>query len=205
LVDRTDFVFVGHDFAVDFVNTRVCIRGTRVELLRDLEDVLAWLDRAGKGGLLADGIDALSPDERQAAFVRIMELRRRLEDAFAAVAGGGDVPADVVEYLNAQMAGAPGCSRLVRRGTGLALERRYRTAELPGLFAEEAARFLASMQPDCLKACENEACILYFYDTSRNKKRRWCSMDTCGNRVKASRHYHRRKAVRQAGEEREQQ
>ena len=34
-------------------------------------------------------------------------------------------------------------------------------------------------------------CVLYFYDTSRNGTRRWCSMQGCGGRAKASRHYAR--------------
>ena len=29
------------------------------------------------------------------------------------------------------------------------------------------------------------------YDTSRNHSRRWCSMESCGNRAKAKRHYRR--------------
>ncbi|MYV67193.1 hypothetical protein GT043_14890, partial [Streptomyces sp. SID2131] len=47
--------------------------------------------------------------------------------------------------------------------------------------------------PDRIRACAHEACILHFFDTSRNGTRRWCSMAVCGNRAKASRHYARTK------------
>ncbi|MGW6915527.1 CGNR zinc finger domain-containing protein [Kitasatospora sp. NPDC054939] len=45
-----------------------------------------------------------------------------------------------------------------------------------------------------IKKCANHACILHFFDTSQNGRRRWCSMATCGNRAKAARHYARARA-----------
>jgi len=39
--------------------------------------------------------------------------------------------------------------------------------------------------------CQNPACVLWFFDTTRNGTRRWCSMAVCGNRAKARRHYDR--------------
>lgn len=36
---------------------------------------------------------------------------------------------------------------------------------------------------------ECEACSWMFIDTSRSRRRRWCSMSTCGNRAKARRFY----------------
>ena len=35
-----------------------------------------------------------------------------------------------------------------------------------------------------LKVCANDACQRAFYDSSRNRSGRWCSMATCGNRMK---------------------
>jgi predicted RNA-binding Zn ribbon-like protein len=35
-----------------------------------------------------------------------------------------------------------------------------------------------------LKICANDRCQWAFYDRSRSRGRRWCSMDVCGNRVK---------------------
>ncbi|GAA0663402.1 CGNR zinc finger domain-containing protein [Kitasatospora atroaurantiaca] len=40
-----------------------------------------------------------------------------------------------------------------------------------------------------IKACAHPTCILHFFDTSQNGRRRWCSMAVCGNRAKAARHY----------------
>lgn len=38
-----------------------------------------------------------------------------------------------------------------------------------------------------LKACERDACHWAYYDTSRNRSRRWCSMQGCGNVLKMRR------------------
>ncbi len=44
-----------------------------------------------------------------------------------------------------------------------------------------------------LKCCELQSCGWAFYDTTRNRSGRWCSMRTCGSRHKA-RAYLKRKA-----------
>jgi predicted RNA-binding Zn ribbon-like protein len=33
--------------------------------------------------------------------------------------------------------------------------------------------------------------VLFFYDTTKNHARRWCSMAFCGNRHKVAAHYRR--------------
>ncbi len=50
---------------------------------------------------------------------------------------------------------------------------------------------LVGDRPDRLRRCAHDACVLYFFDISKNGTRRWCSMAACGNRAKASRHYAR--------------
>lgn len=46
--------------------------------------------------------------------------------------------------------------------------------------------------PGRLRPCANEECRLFLLDRSRPNTARWCSMRTCGNRLKARRHYQRR-------------
>lgn len=43
-----------------------------------------------------------------------------------------------------------------------------------------------------IKECPN--CGWLFYDTTKNGKRRWCSMKSCGSNVKALEYYYRKKA-----------
>lgn len=49
---------------------------------------------------------------------------------------------------------------------------------------------------DRVKVCPGDNCGWLFIDETRNSRRQWCSMETCGNRAKAARHYARSKQER---------
>jgi predicted RNA-binding Zn ribbon-like protein len=61
----------------------------------------------------------------------------------------------------------------------------------PAVMAAASLLELLQEAPDRIRKCQNPVCVLWFYDTTRNGTRRWCSMATCGNRAKAHRHYDR--------------
>lgn len=50
---------------------------------------------------------------------------------------------------------------------------------------------LRGQHPGRLRPCANEECRLFLVDHSRAGTARWCSMATCGNRMKARRHQSR--------------
>lgn len=50
--------------------------------------------------------------------------------------------------------------------------------------------------PGRLRPCGNDACRLFLVDRSRAGTARWCSMATCGNRMKARRHADRARGAR---------
>ncbi|RSL28750.1 CGNR zinc finger domain-containing protein [Salibacterium salarium] len=52
---------------------------------------------------------------------------------------------------------------------------------------------LDSISINRIRKCEHQECSLYFVDTSKSGKRRWCSMELCGNRKKAAEFYARKK------------
>ena len=56
-----------------------------------------------------------------------------------------------------------------------------------------AAELLTSGDLSTIRECDSETCSWLFLDCSRNQRRRWCDMATCGNRAKARRHYQRKK------------
>lgn len=59
--------------------------------------------------------------------------------------------------------------------------------------AEQIANYLCHADVNRLKKCENPNCTLWFWDTTKNGKRRWCTMSVCGNRMKAAAHRARKK------------
>ncbi|WP_108260949.1 CGNR zinc finger domain-containing protein [Mangrovicoccus ximenensis] len=52
--------------------------------------------------------------------------------------------------------------------------------------AEAAARLVGEADFRHVRNCEGPSCTLYFLDVSKNHRRRWCSMEVCGNRAKAA-------------------
>jgi predicted RNA-binding Zn ribbon-like protein len=62
-------------------------------------------------------------------------------------------------------------------------------AWLPARLAADDCLRLLARDPRRIRECVHENCILTFFDTSQNGRRRWCSMALCGNRAKAARHY----------------
>lgn len=55
---------------------------------------------------------------------------------------------------------------------------------------------LAEQAPGRVRPCQNVACHLFLLDRSRAGTARWCSMTTCGNRMKARRHADRTRTAR---------
>lgn len=51
---------------------------------------------------------------------------------------------------------------------------------------------LARERPSRVRVCAADDCEAVYVDTSRNRSRRWCSMERCGARAKASAYYRRR-------------
>lgn len=44
-----------------------------------------------------------------------------------------------------------------------------------------------------LKACSNDACRWLYYDHSKNRSKKWCTMETCGNVINARAYRQRRR------------
>jgi predicted RNA-binding Zn ribbon-like protein len=53
---------------------------------------------------------------------------------------------------------------------------------------------LVRESPGRVRECAGERCPVVYLDTSRNRSRRWCSMEICGARAKASTYYRRHRA-----------
>lgn len=55
-------------------------------------------------------------------------------------------------------------------------------------------RLVLTGQVDRLRRCAEHTCGEVFWDGSKNRSRRWCSMRVCGNRTKARNHNVRKRA-----------
>jgi predicted RNA-binding Zn ribbon-like protein len=198
--EKTEFLFLAGHPCLDFLNTRPVAKGEAIELLPTLDEFLRWLTRAGRidarGAADAqkrwnDGPEGARVTERARAF---RETLRHMTDGL--VRGRG-ASTEGVAAINFILAENDGNLRLERQGSGF----RTRFAARPtspitllGTVAEAAADLLSRSDLHLVRRCGNPECVLYFYDTTRNHRRQWCAMGTCGNlmKVRAFRKRHRK-------------
>lgn len=181
-------MFIGNNVAVDFINTEIVSHGDLVDLLRDDADLVRWT----QGANLTIQSPLHPADLKQA-----LALRAVLKTLYTATMDNLPIPPDALATLNQHL--LKHCPRQVlrfnKREGGYILEPTQAPLSIPVLLAHlayEGAKLLASPQATRLKHCGNPDCVLIFLDTSRSQKRRWCSMETCGNRAKVATHYRNR-------------
>ena len=192
------FYFVGDRLWLDFVNTHVMEGGQTVDLLGGFGDLAAWcvgariIDAAQAQALVRRGG---SRGEAEHAFRQAVGLRHKLRDmAHRLAEGRTDVRQSTLGGINDALRARAGELVVVRtKGT---YETRFRprydeARHLLVPIAESAADLLSHGDLALVRKCQNPRCILYFYDTTKNHGRRWCSMTACGNRAKVAAHYRR--------------
>jgi predicted RNA-binding Zn ribbon-like protein len=105
------------------------------------------------------------------------------------MANGKRVAAEWVEPINAALRITEGHDELAWRSGEWRLEFVAREDSLEWLLAaiaRSAAEILAEGSAARLRICANPSCSLFFYDDSRTRRRRWCTMTLCGNRSKVA-------------------
>ena len=60
--------------------------------------------------------------------------------------------------------------------------------QLVATVARDAVELFTGPLASRIRMCHGERCYLVYVDTSRPGRRRWCSMERCGNRNKVSAH-----------------
>ena len=188
-VARAEFIFVGEHPAIDFANTISAAQGKRTEHLQAWRDVVDWLSLAG---LSRDPSLKLSAWSGADALKSVVELRQAWKAMLARLVAGSDVSDEFIEHLNGLLTRDSFRETLQHDGKHrFNLVRAF--SQLSGeqlalvIFARQIALFLAEANLKYLRRCANTtSCVLYFYDTTKNHRRRWCSVAACGNRHKVA-------------------
>ncbi|WP_086829704.1 CGNR zinc finger domain-containing protein [Allokutzneria sp. NRRL B-24872] len=160
----TDDHFIAGDLALDFANT---VYRRTPELGADLFDsaeaLAAWFRHAGFP----------CPE---ATLTQARALRGHIWTVFDAQLAGRELSLD--DLLEAARC------RDVSVGAGGSAKARTGKGAL-AVVALHAIRLVLS--PPARPVCSCDGCGWFFVDTSRGRRRRWCSMKTCGNQAKAAR------------------
>ena len=196
------FLFVGNYPCLDFINTEMVVGGQRVDGLNGFESLVAWLVQAHTlDGQQADDIleNWKGTREAETTFQDAVKLRANLREMAERLVKGKTVPQSTVTTINQWLARRTGHAELKRARGGFekCFQADFREpAQLLWPVAESASDLLCYADLTLVKKCENTACVLFFYDTTKNHSRRWCSMSACGNRMKVAAHYQRLRECR---------
>ncbi|MGW8483990.1 CGNR zinc finger domain-containing protein [Microbacterium sp. NPDC055903] len=159
---------------LDFVGTRRARRNSRpTEMLDEPGALDAWFVEAE----LVDAAPGASTQDLDAAIAlreavyALMDDRRR----------GRQLDADAVAVLNEHAEELPIGVRL-----GGEVERSGSVPQGLSTLARQAIEILGGEDAALLRECARPECTQVYLDRSRGRRREWCAMKTCGNRVKAS-------------------
>jgi predicted RNA-binding Zn ribbon-like protein len=120
---------------------------------------------------------------------KAQRLRASLRKAFTAIVRKEPLSLDCVEPINEILRITEGHEELFPQQGKWQFEFVARVDSLEWLLAavaRSAAEIVAEGLQAHLRICSNPACGLFFYDSSRTGRRRWCSMALCGNRHKVA-------------------
>jgi predicted RNA-binding Zn ribbon-like protein len=147
----------------------------------------------------AHAADLLDRDEQQrlrrapeaaAELARLHDLREAIWRSFRAIAAGEPTAAPDRAALAAEGRAAVTAARLVQDGRALVWQVAVPDAGATTLRARLAlaALDLAADADALARLRECGRCTALFLDRGRGRGRRWCRMETCGNRAKVARH-----------------
>lgn len=179
-----DFHFKAGRLCLDLVAT-VGERWRRsFERLREPSDLGRWLV---EGGLL---------EEAPPLSARRLEEARELREAIhrtAKAAGAGALTPEDIDEINRWAATPPLAPRLEADGRTVSWHAPRPVEAALATIARDAIDLLTGPLRTRVRECARPNCALLFVDASRPGRRRWCSMEACGNRSKTAAYRRRRK------------
>jgi predicted RNA-binding Zn ribbon-like protein len=178
--------------ALDLINTEIIDRGKRRDTLPSPEALARWWEVACKrypDQCVIEGADGTIAWTSE-LLVAVLGLRMTLRTLITQVVESGAVEEEELKPVNAIL--ALGYSALEQTEEGnVKPVMRLRDPEKGNVLvpiALSALRLFTESDWGRLHQCKNDRCILFFYDTTKNGARRWCSAD-CMNRARSIRQY----------------
>ena len=166
---------LGSVLATSFTATLTERRGNSVERIPTPRRLVDWL---AVSGLAVDSCTA-------AQLERARELRESIHAAATAAALREALPAAAVGVINDCSIQGRAAAVLTPEG-----ERRWRIGSVEdalGVIAADAIGIISGERDGKLALCASPSCRAAFFDTSQSRTRKWCDMNTCGNRQKKAR------------------
>jgi predicted RNA-binding Zn ribbon-like protein len=197
------------ELCLDFANTLAWRGSKREESLNGPADLLRWCETAGAQSkrTVREYASLLENDSARGAEVlrEAIAIREAIYRIFYRAASGHAPEDGDLRQLNEALKRAPMRIGVERTGAGFGWRVERAEAAVAMLLAPvlwSAADLLVGPNLARVRHCANDRCLWLFLDDSKTGTRRWCSMQSCGNRAKAHRHYLRQRRKRTDGRKR---
>jgi predicted RNA-binding Zn ribbon-like protein len=195
--------FESGNLSLDFANTKEWHGSNApVEHLTGYLDLVEWGVQAGlvtpasAERLRQQAIE--NPDQVANEYQLAIQLREAIYRIFSNYFAGNPVPEANLIFLNDLACQAMSKLQLTLQGNTFQWQLPSDHQEANFILwsvAHHATKLLTSEQIARVRECEDDrGCGYLFIDQTKNHSRRWCSMESCGNRAKARRHYSRLQA-----------
>ena len=192
--DRDAYAFVAERLWLDFVNSDTIVRGS--DALYDFERFVRWLEAAQLLDAERTATMRRRSQQQPAGALAVLGDARRVRSVLRSLAERGDASNDIcndaVAEINRVLGRSAGTRRLELQGDGSFVRAFVPVGDaFAGLLipiVESAADALIVRELARVRRCADPRCGRVFQDETKNGRRRWCDMATCGNRAKAARH-----------------
>lgn len=187
---QIEFLFLGGNLAVDFVNTRRSRRvlGSRriiqFDQLWDARQVEAWWREA----CARHGLDHRAYEWKKADVELLIRLRAELRGLLESIIAGKPGSTGSPAVLNHILARGSFSLSLTKTGPRRTYSPRGGKSDPLLAIALAAQELLAERELSRLRHCQSELCTMLFYDTTRSGTRHWCRQ-SCMNRARARANY----------------
>jgi len=173
---------IGGHVALDLLNTVSIVDGMRVDSLETDKDVKAWL---------LDNSKVLGIENVKMDFPDLAETTKRVREIIREIIAAKKQGKKLdIQPLNALLKNGVSYTQIVSQIPDEYEVRKIRVVDsveqLVAAIADSAAELVAVEDASLIRKCESADCVLWFLDTTKGHKRRWCSMAICGNRHKVS-------------------
>lgn len=199
-MSKDSFDFEAGDVCLDFANTNDWHASDHpIESLHNYVDLVGWAKAAG---LLSPGEDSRllklaqeQPALAKQTFDNAIQIREAIYRIFSNRYARQPIAEEDLATLNLIVREALAHRQLVPQKLELEWDWTENCNDASLILWKvglSAAELLTSYKARRVRVCEDDrGCGYLFIDVSKNHSRRWCSMESCGNRAKARRHYSR--------------
>lgn len=197
-MEQKEWDFDSGNLVLDFANTaEFHASDSPDEMLESFPDLLSWSQAAGilsrdEEAHLRDWAEE-NPGKAARQLKKALALREVIYRVLSGTANQESIHESDLSTFNGYLSESLLHSRIIygKDNFSWTWDPECNPAErIQWVLVRAAADLITSTDIKRVGECaDDRGCGYLFIDTSRNHSRRWCSMEACGNRAKAQRHY----------------